>query len=285
MRPATSSSRWSWSRSTRPGVTVVRSTAGLRLAGPARPLRDRLRQRPGARRQPARRGGLAASRSPRPGWARAASTTACARIGVRRAGAGPDGRPGATRGSRSASRWPSRAWCSSRLPSPATRSTRPGCCAKRRRGRSTSTATRAARNAGRADQGGGAADGVQRHRPRDPGARRGRASATTFPLARLYGWHRAMRHVRRARRGAHAHHRARRTRPREERFRRGGDAIVADRRELSGAWNFRDVADETGMLRPGRLFRSSELSGLDDGGPGRVAPAGHHRRRGPAVAA
>jgi protein-tyrosine phosphatase len=35
--------------------------------------------------------------------------------------------------------------------------------------------------------------------------------------------------------------------------------------ELSGAWNFRDVADETG-IRPGRFFRSSELSRLDDAG-------------------
>ncbi|WP_369830681.1 tyrosine-protein phosphatase [Mycobacterium sp. ACS1612] len=35
--------------------------------------------------------------------------------------------------------------------------------------------------------------------------------------------------------------------------------------ELSGAWNFRDVAEETG-IRPGRFFRSSELSRLDDGG-------------------
>ncbi|MDT5014313.1 MAG: protein-tyrosine phosphatase [Mycobacterium sp.] len=34
---------------------------------------------------------------------------------------------------------------------------------------------------------------------------------------------------------------------------------------LSGAWNFRDVAEETG-IRPGRFFRSSELSGLDDSG-------------------
>ncbi len=34
---------------------------------------------------------------------------------------------------------------------------------------------------------------------------------------------------------------------------------------LSGAWNFRDVAEEAG-IRPGRLYRSSELSGLDDGG-------------------
>jgi protein-tyrosine phosphatase len=35
--------------------------------------------------------------------------------------------------------------------------------------------------------------------------------------------------------------------------------------ELSGAWNFRDVADET-EIRPGRFFRSSELSRLDDAG-------------------
>jgi protein-tyrosine phosphatase len=37
-------------------------------------------------------------------------------------------------------------------------------------------------------------------------------------------------------------------------------------RELSGAWNFRDVADGIAGLRPGRLFRSGELSRLDDDG-------------------
>ena len=37
-------------------------------------------------------------------------------------------------------------------------------------------------------------------------------------------------------------------------------------RDLQGAWNFRDVADSTGVLRPGRLFRSGELSDLGDGG-------------------
>jgi protein-tyrosine phosphatase len=37
-------------------------------------------------------------------------------------------------------------------------------------------------------------------------------------------------------------------------------------RELPGAWNFRDVADGVTALRPGRLFRSSELSRLDDDG-------------------
>ena len=43
----------------------------------------------------------------------------------------------------------------------------------------------------------------------------------------------------------------------------GSNVSIGD--ELSGAWNFRDVAEETG-IRPGRLFRSSELSGLDDAG-------------------
>src|SRR6201992_1989715 len=37
-------------------------------------------------------------------------------------------------------------------------------------------------------------------------------------------------------------------------------------RDLQGAWNFRDVADSTGVLRPGRLFRSGELSDLSEGG-------------------
>src|ERR1700749_4170894 len=37
-------------------------------------------------------------------------------------------------------------------------------------------------------------------------------------------------------------------------------------RELSGGWNFRDVADGTPTLRPGRLFRSGELSRLDEDG-------------------
>ncbi len=37
-------------------------------------------------------------------------------------------------------------------------------------------------------------------------------------------------------------------------------------RELQGAWNFRDVADSTGVLRPRRLFRSGELSDLGDDG-------------------
>jgi len=37
-------------------------------------------------------------------------------------------------------------------------------------------------------------------------------------------------------------------------------------RDLPGAWNFRDVGESIDALRPGRLFRSSELSRLDDDG-------------------
>lgn len=43
--------------------------------------------------------------------------------------------------------------------------------------------------------------------------------------------------------------------------------------KLSGAWNFRDVAQTTGVL-PGRLFRSSELSRLDDAGRRVIADLG-----------
>lgn len=42
---------------------------------------------------------------------------------------------------------------------------------------------------------------------------------------------------------------------------------------VSGAWNFRDVAEATGV-RPGRFFRSSELSRLDDGGRERIRRLG-----------
>jgi protein-tyrosine phosphatase len=43
--------------------------------------------------------------------------------------------------------------------------------------------------------------------------------------------------------------------------------------ELAGAWNFRDVAEETG-IRPGRFFRSSELTALDDGGRAAMSSLG-----------
>lgn len=42
---------------------------------------------------------------------------------------------------------------------------------------------------------------------------------------------------------------------------------------LSGAWNFRDVAEIAGV-RPGRLFRSSELSSLDDAGRATMSALG-----------
>ncbi len=42
---------------------------------------------------------------------------------------------------------------------------------------------------------------------------------------------------------------------------------------LSGAWNFRDVAETAGLL-PGWLFRSSELSNLDDAGRRALAELG-----------
>ncbi|MBO0678602.1 tyrosine-protein phosphatase [Mycolicibacterium sp. S2-37] len=43
--------------------------------------------------------------------------------------------------------------------------------------------------------------------------------------------------------------------------------------DLSGAWNFRDVAQETGV-RPGLFFRSSEISALDDSGRAALAELG-----------
>ncbi|MDT5221366.1 MAG: protein-tyrosine phosphatase [Mycobacterium sp.] len=42
--------------------------------------------------------------------------------------------------------------------------------------------------------------------------------------------------------------------------------MAEEPRELPGAWNFRDVASATAGLRPGRLYRSSELSSLDEQG-------------------
>jgi protein-tyrosine phosphatase len=42
---------------------------------------------------------------------------------------------------------------------------------------------------------------------------------------------------------------------------------------ISGAWNFRDVAENTGIA-PGKLFRSGELSNLDDAGRDTLVRAG-----------
>ena len=50
--------------------------------------------------------------------------------------------------------------------------------------------------------------------------------------------------------------------------------MVSSGNELSGAWNFRDVAEEPG-IRPGRLVRSSELSRLDDAGRDALARFGN----------
>ena len=49
--------------------------------------------------------------------------------------------------------------------------------------------------------------------------------------------------------------------------------MTVDVGELSGAWNFRDVAEETGV-RPGRFFRSSELSRLSEEGRRRLLQLG-----------
>lgn len=49
---------------------------------------------------------------------------------------------------------------------------------------------------------------------------------------------------------------------------------VTSQPELPGAWNFRDVSEIVGALRPGRLLRSSELSRLDDQGRDRLLRIG-----------
>ncbi len=49
--------------------------------------------------------------------------------------------------------------------------------------------------------------------------------------------------------------------------------MTVDLGELSGAWNFRDVAEEAGV-RPGRFFRSSELSALSEEGRRRLVELG-----------
>jgi protein-tyrosine phosphatase len=41
--------------------------------------------------------------------------------------------------------------------------------------------------------------------------------------------------------------------------------MVSTGGELSGAWNFRDVSEQTGIA-PGHFYRASELSKLDDSG-------------------
>ena len=79
-----------------------------------------------------------------------------------------------------------------RLPSPATRSTRPGCCARRPRGPSTSTATEEAHllvSQIKAVAPKVACDVIDRAIQVHGAA----GVSDDFPLARLYSWHRAMR--------------------------------------------------------------------------------------------
>ena len=140
-----------------------------------------------------------------------------------------------------------------------------GCCVRRRRGPSTSTATRKAPScwslrSRRSPRRWRAMSSTARSRctarrasattPCWPGctAGTGRCGCSTAPTRCTCAPSRAPNSAARSR------------------LRRGGDELVAvDVGELSGAWNFRDVAEETGV-RPGRFFRSSELSRLDDSG-------------------
>ena len=241
--------------------------AGVRLAGPARALRDQLRQRAGARRQPARRGGRRVRDRPgpaRPGphpplHARASGVAERAlalmvdRVQKRIAFGKPLAEQGVVREQIAQSRneidqarllCQKAAWT---IDQHGNQSRKHASWCRQIK----AVAPQMACNViDRAIQVHGAA-GDQRRHPAGPALRLAPRDAA----------------VRRPRRGAHAHHRARGTRPGEVGFRRGGDALVAvGVGELSGAWNFRDVAEETG-IRPGRFFRSSELSQLDDDGP------------------
>ena len=120
--------------------------AGVRLAGPARALRDQLRQRPGARRQSARRGGQRLRDRPGPAGP-GPHPPLHARDRRGRAGDGVDGRPGAEphRVRQAAGR--AGRGAAADCPVPQRDRPEPGCCATRRRGPSTSTATRAGKRA------------------------------------------------------------------------------------------------------------------------------------------
>jgi protein-tyrosine phosphatase len=50
--------------------------------------------------------------------------------------------------------------------------------------------------------------------------------------------------------------------------------VAVGPRDLPGSWNFRDVADSTGVLRPGRLLRSGELSELGEDGRAELRRSG-----------
>ena len=191
-----------------PGVYDRAVDAGVRLAGPARALRDRLRQRPGARRRTcsARRAAGFAIAQARLGPGRihhcmralGAAERALALMVDRVQKRVAFGKPLAEQGV------VQRAIAKSRNEIDQARL----LCEK-----AAWTIDQHGNKAGAhllvsPDQGGGAAGGLRCHRPRDPGARRGRGQRRhpAGPALRLASGHAA---VRRARRGAHAHHRAR----------------------------------------------------------------------------
>ena len=109
-----------------PGVTRGPAAARLRLSGPARPLRDHLRGRPGARGQPDRRGRRRLRDRPGPARPRP-DPPLHARGRHGRARAGADVHARGLPGSRSARRSPGREWFSSRSLSRGWRSSSPGC--------------------------------------------------------------------------------------------------------------------------------------------------------------
>ena len=237
-----------------PGVTIVRSTAGVRLARPARPLRDHLRQRPGARPEPARRGRVRFRDRPGPARPRP-DPPLHARAGRGRTRAGVDGRPRAQAGGiRQAAGRPGRG---SGVDRQVAQRDRPGPAAVRE---------------GRVDhrpawQQGRPPAGVARSRPSRPrwpatsSTARSRCtarpgSATTPRWRGCTAWHRAMRIFD----GPDEVHM--RTIARAE-IGREKSAFAAAVTQLSmpnrcrSAWNFRDVADATGCAQVGSFGPAS----------------------------
>ena len=155
-------------------------------------------------------------------------------------------------------------------------STRPGCCATRPRGPSTSTATRARNLVAQIKAVAPQMTCNVIGRPISP---RRRGVSDDFPLARMYGWQRAC--------GSSAaptrlpRHRPRRTRRRTERKRDGRGGVGVSSRGLSGAWNFRDVAETTGSSASCTgPVRSADSTRQGAG----HQPVGHHRWMSPTCA-
>ncbi len=152
---------------------------------------------------------------------------------------------------------------------------RPGAATVRKGGvdhRSTRQQSRS--SAGIPDQGSSPAGGVSGHRPRHPGAwgRRCQRRHRAGPAVRV-----ASRHadLRRPRRGAHAHHRPHGTGPREERYGRGGHLTwLSAPANCRARGIFATWQTATGVVRPGRLFRSGELSELGDDGRAELRRSG-----------